>query len=438
MVQDIVKLDSFNGTNDTRWAEKVKFLLLLMNVFHVMDENLTPIPENPIPEAGKTVDPKVIADLEKQRLLRKEQEDLACGHIKNVLSDRLYDLYVPITPVNCGKPWKKKYKAHEEGSRRRHVTGIRKAKAHANVHSVQASGKGKGKFKSVRPTKKWNLGPQKKAFKRHGQPLGQGNLKRNGKCHVCGETGHYARECKQRKEIHGKQVSTANGAKANIVECGDILLHFTSYRAIRLQSVLHVPTISKNLLSDDPEDSVGGPNEGNMVLVYEELGSGSSYDSIFVCGSSDDFVFPNNSKDQAFEAFKVYKAEVENQKEKRIKIIRSDRGGEYFNHEFDIFCEENGIKHERTSLFTPQQNGLDVRKKRTLVEMVNCMLNQSGLPTNLWGEALLTACHIHNRITSRVIPTSPYELWKGRKPDLDYFKVWGCVAYYRTPDPKRS
>ncbi|KAJ9547348.1 hypothetical protein OSB04_019891 [Centaurea solstitialis] len=150
------------------------------------------------------------------------------------------------------------------------------------------------------------------------------------------------------------------------------------------------------------------------------------------------YVYLLKSKDEAFDAFKVYKAEVENQQEKRIKILRSDRGGEYFSREFDAFCEENGIKHERTSPFTPQQNGLAERKNRTLVEMVNCMLNQSGLPTNLWGEALLTACHIYNRITSRVIPTSPYELWKGRKPEIDYMKVWGCVAYYRTPDPKRS
>ncbi|KAJ9566879.1 hypothetical protein OSB04_002845 [Centaurea solstitialis] len=150
------------------------------------------------------------------------------------------------------------------------------------------------------------------------------------------------------------------------------------------------------------------------------------------------YVYLLKSKDEAFDAFKVYKAEVENQQEKRIKILRSDRGGEYFSREFDAFCEENGIKHERTSPFTPQQNGLAERKNRTFVEMVNCMLNQSGLPTNLWGEALLTACHIHNRITSRVIPTSPYESWKGRKPKIDYMKVWGCVAYYRTPDPKRS
>ncbi|KAJ9557005.1 hypothetical protein OSB04_011619 [Centaurea solstitialis] len=150
------------------------------------------------------------------------------------------------------------------------------------------------------------------------------------------------------------------------------------------------------------------------------------------------YVYLLKSKDEAFDAFKVYKAEVENQQEKRIKILRSDRGGEYLSRVFDAFYEENGIKHERTSPFTPQQNGLAERKNRTLVEMVNYMLNQSGLPTNLWGEALLMACHIHNRITSRVIPTSPYELWKGRKPEIDYMKVWGCVAYYRTPDPKRS
>ena len=126
------------------------------------------------------------------------------------------------------------------------------------------------------------------------------------------------------------------------------------------------------------------------------------------------YVYLLRSKDEAFDSFKIYKAEVENQLGKRIKILRSDRGGEYFTREFDTFCEENGIIHERTSPYTPQQNGLAERKNRTLVEMVNCMLNQSGLPTNLWGEALLAACHIHNRITSRVIPLSPYELWNGR------------------------
>ena len=59
------------------------------------------------------------------------------------------------------------------------------------------------------------------------------------------------------------------------------------------------------------------------------------------------------TKDEAFDKFKLYKAEVENQKDKRIKMIRSDRGGEYFSNEFDAFCEEHGIIHQKLAFFTP-------------------------------------------------------------------------------------
>ena len=143
-------------------------------------------------------------------------------------------------------------------------------------------------------------------------------------------------------------------------------------------------------------------------------------------------------KDEVFDKFKVYKSIVENQKEKKIKILRSDRGGEYFPANFSSFCEEHGIIHQRTSPYTPQQNGLAERKNRTLVDMVNSMLLSSKLPFNLWGEALLSACHIHNRIPSKITKTSPYELWNGRKPNLSYIRVWGCLAFYRVPDPKRT
>nr|KAJ0193134.1 hypothetical protein LSAT_V11C800452380 [Lactuca sativa] len=60
------------------------------------------------------------------------------------------------------------------------------------------------------------------------------------------------------------------------------------------------------------------------------------------------------SKEEAFDALKLYKAEVENELERHIKILHLDRGGEYFNQEFDTFYEENGIKHERISAYTPQ------------------------------------------------------------------------------------
>jgi hypothetical protein len=70
--------------------------------------------------------------------------------------------------------------------------------------------------------------------------------------------------------------------------------------------------------------------------------------------------------------------------------------------------------------------------------MLNAMIVSAKLPFNLWAEALLTACHVHNRVLSKKIQSSSYELWNGRKPNLNYLKVLGCIAYFRVPDPKRT
>ena len=64
------------------------------------------------------------------------------------------------------------------------------------------------------------------------------------------------------------------------------------------------------------------------------------------------------------------------------------------------------------------------RKNRTLQEMVNSMLSYSNLSDGFWGEAMLTACHILNRVPSRTNKETPYELWYKRKPNLGYIKVW--------------
>jgi hypothetical protein len=150
------------------------------------------------------------------------------------------------------------------------------------------------------------------------------------------------------------------------------------------------------------------------------------------------YVYLMRNKDESFDMFNKYKTEVENQKDKRIKILISDRGGEYFPQEFTIYCEENGLIHQRSALYTPQQNGLAERKNRTPVDMLNAMRVSAKLPFNLWGEALLTACHVHKRVLCKKIQSSPYELWNGRKLNLSYLKVWGCIAYFRVPNPKRT
>ncbi|KAL0361366.1 UNVERIFIED_CONTAM: Retrovirus-related Pol polyprotein from transposon TNT 1-94 [Sesamum radiatum] len=70
--------------------------------------------------------------------------------------------------------------------------------------------------------------------------------------------------------------------------------------------------------------------------------------------------------------------------------------------------------------------------------MINSLLLTSGLPKYLWGEALNTACHILNRVPLKRNTSTPFELWKGRKPSLKYFRVWGCLAKVLVPEHKRK
>jgi transposase InsO family protein len=108
------------------------------------------------------------------------------------------------------------------------------------------------------------------------------------------------------------------------------------------------------------------------------------------------YVYMLKTNDETLNCFKICKAEVETQLEKKIKQLRSDRGGEYFSNDFDLFCAEHGIIHERTPPYSPQSNGVAERKNRTLSDLVNAMLDTAGLSNAWWGEAVLTACHVLN------------------------------------------
>ena len=79
-------------------------------------------------------------------------------------------------------------------------------------------------------------------------------------------------------------------------------------------------------------------------------------------------MFLIKTKDEVYNKFKVYKTDVENQLEKKIKVLRFDRGGEYTLNELKEFCEENGIIHEITPSYSPQSNGVAKRKSRTLMD----------------------------------------------------------------------
>ena len=143
------------------------------------------------------------------------------------------------------------------------------------------------------------------------------------------------------------------------------------------------------------------------------------------------YVFLIRHKSESLEKFKEFKNEVENQLGKRIKALRSDRGGEYLSHEFVDHLKQCGIVSEWTPPGTPQWNGVSERRNRTLLDMVRAMMSRTELPISFWGYALETAAFMINRIPTKSADKTPYEIWTGRVPNLSFLKIWGCEAYVK-------
>jgi hypothetical protein len=110
----------------------------------------------------------------------------------------------------------------------------------------------------------------------------------------------------------------------------------------------------------------------------------------------------------------------------RIKKIRSDNGTEFKNSQIEGFLEEEGIKHEFSSPYTRQQNGVVERKNRTLLDMARTMLDEYKTPDLFWAEAINTACYSINRLYLHwILKKTSYELLTGKKPNVSYFRVFG-------------
>nr|XP_009783587.1 PREDICTED: uncharacterized protein LOC104232161 [Nicotiana sylvestris] len=103
------------------------------------------------------------------------------------------------------------------------------------------------------------------------------------------------------------------------------------------------------------------------------------------------YVYLISHKSEALSCFVKFMNLVENQLDRKIKALRTDRGREYLSDEFKQLCDEKGIQRQLTIPYTPQQNGVAERQNRTLLEMVRSMMAQAKLPIIYWGDALLTA-----------------------------------------------
>jgi hypothetical protein len=126
---------------------------------------------------------------------------------------------------------------------------------------------------------------------------------------------------------------------------------------------------------------------------------------------------------EALHYFKIYKAEVENQLEKNIKRLWTNRGGEYFSNDFSEFCAEHGTIREKTPPCSPQSNWIVERKNCTLTELINAILETARLSREWWGEAILTTCHVLNRVSTKNKEITPFKEWEKKRLNLSYLRT---------------
>ena len=170
----------------------------------------------------------------------------------------------------------------------------------------------------------------------------------------------------------------------------------------------------------------------------ESLGGKRWFVSFIDDYSRRSWIYMMKHKHEVLNIFLEWKNMVEKKTGKKLKVLRSDNGGEYISDPFFEICKKEGITRHFSVRETPQQNGIAKRLNRTLLEKVRCMLSQAKLHKRFWAEALNYACHILNRLPSTTLSgKTPIELWSGKvAQDYERLRVFGCDAYYHVKESK--
>ena len=140
--------------------------------------------------------------------------------------------------------------------------------------------------------------------------------------------------------------------------------------------------------------------------------------------------YPIRNKSQVLSCFVSFSNTMQNLLNHKIKILRTDCGGEYASNEFHSFCISHGITHQYTCPHTSQQNGLAERKHRHIVDIALTLISQSSLPLSFWPYAFSTAVYLINRVPpSNSKTSSPWELLFHRQPNYASLRTFGCLCY---------
>jgi hypothetical protein len=135
-------------------------------------------------------------------------------------------------------------------------------------------------------------------------------------------------------------------------------------------------------------------------------------------------------KSETPEIFKTFTRRAQREYNSQIVKIQSDNGSEFKNMNIEDWCDKEGVKHEFSATYTPQQNGVVERKNKTLITLARAMLDDYDTPERFWAEAINMTYHATNRVyLHQLLEKTPYELLVGRKPNISYFRVFSCKCF---------
>lgn len=145
-------------------------------------------------------------------------------------------------------------------------------------------------------------------------------------------------------------------------------------------------------------------------------------------------------KSDATQNIKEWMQHVEKQSGEPVKSLRSDRGGEYINKALKTYFDNRGVHHEKTTAYTPLQNGVAERPNRTLFDKARSMLAHSSISNKrLWAEAAAAANYLRNRSPTRALKEcTPYEKFTNKKPNVSHLKIFGSKAFVHAHKAQRK
>ncbi|EOY21703.1 Uncharacterized protein TCM_013805 [Theobroma cacao] len=262
-------------------------------------------------------------------------------------------------------------------------------------------------------------------------------VRMKGKAHAKASTKKNLSEVKEKGSTQGQtqgvmlanslvmskrsKVKIGNGVYLDAVGRGTVGI-YTSSGLRYVHDVLLIPGIVQNLLSVG--QMLENNYELNLVDNLPKFTQSASMCGVCKLGKQSRKPFPTDTPQRARNKLELVHSDVAGP--------ISDNGGEYTSQQFEGFLMVEGINHQLTVPYSPQQNGVSKRKNRSILDMARCLLFEKSLPKKFWVEACNTAVYLLNRLPTKVVTRlTSYEAWNNKRSSVSYLRIFGSLCYHQ-------